>query len=97
MSKPFTICCPKCSWKPDGGAHWACTCGHVWNTFDTAGQCPACAVQWEVTQCITHAGGCGRMSAHLAWYKELEKWADALLTWARKQPGVRKPVPEDVN
>ena len=43
------IRCPHCSWEPDGGAHWACTCDHVWNTFDTAGVCPSCNKKWEDT------------------------------------------------
>jgi hypothetical protein len=27
------IACPKCDWRPDGGAYWVCTCRHVWDTF----------------------------------------------------------------
>ncbi|MEM8906980.1 MAG: hypothetical protein AAGD05_03965 [Bacteroidota bacterium] len=63
--------CPKCQWEPDGGAHWQCTCGHVWNTFDTAGRCPACGFQWKETWCPSVLG-CGRCSPHLDWYKNLD-------------------------
>ncbi len=68
------IACPKCNWEPDGGAYWVCTCGHIWNTFDTAARCPKCNKQWEDTQCINHAGGCGQFSPHIDWYKHLDEW-----------------------
>ena len=35
-----------------------------WNTFWTAGKCPACHFQWEVTACPQ----CGQTSDHRAWY-----------------------------
>ncbi len=57
------IACPKCEWKPDGGAYWQCSCGNVWNTFDTAGRCP---------NCPKHHGGCGKWSKHLDWYRNLD-------------------------
>lgn len=60
------IRCPHCSWEPDGGAHWACTCDHVWNTFDTAGVCPACNKKWEDTQCPVP--DCQKWSKHEDWY-----------------------------
>ena len=68
------ILCPKCSWKPDGGKHWQCSCLHVWNTFETAGNCPKCSKTWEDTQCPGpgYPGGCGKWSPHLDWYVELE-------------------------
>lgn len=67
------IACPKCNWEPDGGAHWQCTCGHVWNTFDTAARCPSCRFQWKDTQCIDWVGGCGQSSPHLDWYRNLDE------------------------
>jgi len=66
------IKCPKCSWKADGGAHWICSCGYVWNTFATAGKCPACGKLWTMTQCPT-ASGCGKYSPHLEWYFRPER------------------------
>jgi hypothetical protein len=59
-----TIRCPKCRWVPIEEARWPCKCGHVWNTFQTRGLCPACKYQWEVTQCF----GCHEISPHAAWY-----------------------------
>ncbi len=74
MAKAVEILCPKCDWKPDGKAWWACTCGHSWNTFETAARCPACKKQWEHTQCPIEPGGCGEMSLHLDWYRGLDDW-----------------------
>jgi len=64
--------CPKCKWKPDGGKHWQCSCGHTWNTFETAGRCPVCRKQWQDTCCPNLVGGCGKWSPHLDWYKNLD-------------------------
>jgi hypothetical protein len=58
------IRCPKCQFQPADGLRWTCKCGHVWNTFWTSGNCPACHFQWEVTQCPR----CHEMSEHRAWY-----------------------------
>jgi hypothetical protein len=58
------IRCPKCLVQPSDAVRWGCKCGHVWNTFWTAGKCPACQFQWEVTAC-PH---CGEMSEHRTWY-----------------------------
>ena len=74
MPADIKIECPKCAWEPDGGAYWSCTCGHVWNTFATAGRCPSCNKQWKHTQCIRHQGGCNEFSPHLDWYKGLDDW-----------------------
>ena len=46
------IRCPLCGWKPRTEDQWGCTCGHVWNTFDTGGVCPAYLYQWTSTQCL---------------------------------------------
>jgi hypothetical protein len=77
MDQEIEIQCPKCKWKPDGKAHWACSCGHVWNTFETAGRCPKCSKRWEDTQCPgpkpIYGPGCGKWSKHIDWYKGLEK------------------------
>jgi len=61
-----TIRCPKCGWVPVQEARWGCKCGHVWNTFETRGLCPACQYQWEVTICY----GCHEMSRHVDWYHQ---------------------------
>jgi len=58
------IRCPLCGWVPGKHDRWQCTCGHVWNTFDTGGVCPACIKQWTSTKCPS----CKRWSAHSAWY-----------------------------
>lgn len=60
------IKCPCCGWKPDGGAYWSCTCGHVWNTFDTYGVCPSCQKKWKDTQCPEDS--CNQWSKHEDWY-----------------------------
>ncbi|MFT3946624.1 MAG: hypothetical protein QM763_06585 [Agriterribacter sp.] len=67
------IRCPKCSWKPDGGAHWQCTCGTIWDTFSTGARCPGCGRVWEYTQCVDRLmGGCSQTSPHLNWYEGLD-------------------------
>jgi hypothetical protein len=65
----FIVQCPICEWNPDGESHWACTCGHRWNTFDTKGKCPKCSIQWEDTRCP----GCGKTTPHKDWYKTKEE------------------------
>ncbi len=64
----ITIQCSICEWNPDGEKHWACSCGHVWNTFKTKGKCPKCKTQWEKTWCP----GCGKSTPHKDWYKTPE-------------------------
>ncbi len=65
MSTAHTeIKCPQCHWQPDGKGHWSCSCDHVWNTFETAGECPSCDLQWEDTQCPK----CNSWSKHEDWY-----------------------------
>jgi hypothetical protein len=58
------IRCPNCLLSPPSGFQWNCKCGHLWNTFLTAGKCPACHFQWEITGC-PH---CGEAPEHQAWY-----------------------------
>ncbi len=70
------IACPKCNWEPDGGAHWMCSCGQQWNTFETAGRCPSCGKHWKYTQCIPHLGGCPEWSLHVDWYRDLDDWLE---------------------
>jgi hypothetical protein len=60
------IRCPLCFWKPGSNDQWSCTCGCVWNTFDTGGVCPDCLHQWTSTQCLS----CGGWSPHSDWYAE---------------------------
>ncbi len=68
------IKCPKCNWAPNERTRWICSCGHLWNTFKTAGECPACGRIWTVTQChVPSKGGCGRFSPHIDWYRNLDK------------------------
>jgi hypothetical protein len=63
------IACPKCDWRPDGSARWVCTCGHVWNTFQTHGVCPGCGKVWTMTACSS-VQGCGQWSDHEEWYHD---------------------------
>lgn len=62
------IQCSTCEWNPDGGIHWACTCGHMWNTFETKAKCPKCNMQWTDTWCPA----CGKPTPHKDWYKTKE-------------------------
>lgn len=84
MTAHVKIECPCCGWEPDGGAHWMCTCGWVWNTFDTAGRCPNCGKQWERTACIPYMGGCHAMPLHVDWYKGLDDWLEDELNAVKK-------------
>jgi len=59
------IRCPLCGWSPKAFDTWSCSCGHIWNTFDTGGVCPLCLKQWAETQCLS----CGRWSPHSDWYQ----------------------------
>jgi hypothetical protein len=58
------IRCPCCRWAPGRHDLWACTCLHLWNTFETGGICPACGREWADTQCPR----CSSWSPHLEWY-----------------------------
>lgn len=63
------IFCPKCEWEPQASDRWQCSCGHLWNTFDTIGRCPSCSKVWEDTQCLS----CKKWSPHLDWYHNLDE------------------------
>jgi hypothetical protein len=58
------VACPRCRHSPASADRWHCRCGHVWNTFDTRGVCPACGYQWKETVCPL----CGELSPHADWY-----------------------------
>ena len=77
------IKCPQCQWEPDGKAYWECHCGHVWNTFETAGRCPECHFQHNYSQCVAHAGGCTHYSLLLDWYHGLDQAVDDLVETVR--------------
>ena len=66
MKKKISIFCPKCEERPGILDEWVCTCGCVWNTFETCGVCPDCGKVWEFTACYN----CGQWSLHSAWYHE---------------------------
>jgi hypothetical protein len=59
-----SIRCPRCGWVPRREDLWSCRCGHIWNTFDTRGVCPACRFAWLQTQCPR----CRQWSPHADWY-----------------------------
>jgi hypothetical protein len=73
------IYCPRCHWKPNGRTHWTCSCGCVWNTFETAAVCSQCQRRWRNTDCPDNAGGCGRRSAHINWYHGLDELITEML------------------
>ena len=58
------INCPKCKWQPTSGKLWECSCNHIWDTFNTGGQCPKCKKIWADTCCPR----CHRWSPHIDWY-----------------------------
>lgn len=58
------IRCPKCYYEPTSEDKWVCSCGWIWNTFDTMGHCPQCGKIWWETQCLS----CHHWSAHHQWY-----------------------------
>jgi hypothetical protein len=62
------IKCPKCSWYPSEQDLWMCDCNTVWNTFETAGECPGCKNVWTETQCLE----CHKWSAHIDWYSDIK-------------------------
>lgn len=64
----LNVKCPKCNWKPTISDLWKCKCNHLWNTFDTAGQCPKCKKIWQDTCC----GNCDKWSKHYKWYPQLD-------------------------
>lgn len=65
-TREVRIFCPKCNWKPRQQDRWSCTCGCIWNTFDTGGMCPDCGKAHQSTQCLS----CARFSPHAEWYHD---------------------------
>lgn len=71
------IRCPLCAWQPSPNDRWSCvwiegspeppfsSCGAIWNTFKTRGNCPGCRHQWRWTSCLRCAG----WSLHEDWYE----------------------------
>ena len=59
-----SIQCPECHKPPPDEDRWKCTCGTVWNTFETHGCCPNCGQHWGQTECHV----CRKVSPHLDWY-----------------------------
>ena len=62
------IQCPHCHKPPPDEDRWKCTCGTVWNTFETQGCCPNCGQHWGQTECLV----CRKVSPHLDWYSPSE-------------------------
>jgi hypothetical protein len=58
------IRCPKCLFQPPADHCWICKCDHVWNTFETAGRCPSCHVNWVSVVCPC----CSELSDRQRWY-----------------------------
>ena len=80
------IYCPHCHWEPDGGAHWQCNCGCVWDTFETAAVCPQCRRRWRYTDCPPAPGGCGARALHIDWYHGLDELVAELVEEALPAP-----------
>jgi hypothetical protein len=56
--------CPVCRWVPFSLRAWKCKkCKIVWDSFSTAGACPACHHQHEETVCVR----CRRTSKNVDW------------------------------
>ena len=80
------IACPKCDCEPDGRPYWMCdSCFTAWNTFETAARCPSCSKQFKETQCIPGASGCGQISPHIDWYRDLDNWLEEELAKIKEQ------------
>ena len=69
LDSSLQIYCPACRWEPTSSSQWACRCGCLWNTFDTAGVCPQCHYRWHHTQCLA----CEVISLHIDWYHGLSE------------------------
>ncbi len=69
------IHCPACRWEPEVTSRWMCTCGCLWNTFDTAGVCPRCRHRWHDTQCLS----CAAWAPHVDWYHGLDEQVAVLI------------------
>ena len=66
-NREVIIFCPKCAWEPRPESLWFCGgCGHSWNTFETAGNCPECGKAHRETQCLS----CHVHSPHADWYHD---------------------------
>jgi len=86
------IKCPKCSWKPKPIENsWICTCKHVWNTFETAGQCPKCNKIWQDTQCLQ----CHQWSPHIEFYTTLNGLLASELDNLINQEIKKEPIESD--
>jgi hypothetical protein len=81
MNNNVRIICPKCDWEHHGGAYWQCKCGHIWDTFETHGECPACHYIWKHTACPA----CYKWSRHIDWYRGLDDLIDELNNESKQQ------------
>ena len=73
------IACPHCSWEPDGGRHWYCACGAVYDVFATNARCPKCTNEIENVQCMpSELGGCHRESPYMDWIRGLDELVEEM-------------------
>ena len=59
------IGCFSCNWEDKGKYEWMCTCGCVWNVFETDCICPLCNRKWTYIQCPV----CAYPRHHLSYQK----------------------------
>ena len=91
----ISIYCPNCHWEPDGGKHWQCSCGCVWDTFETAAVCPQCRRRWRMTVCPPTPGGCDVPSPHIDWYHGLDALIEELVEEALPAPAAVGSAPSE--
>jgi hypothetical protein len=55
--------CPMCHAAPPAGPYWKCSCGHLFDTFETGAVCPGCGKSFGSTACLD----CGAQSPLSKW------------------------------